>query len=111
LSQDTVLRQSPYVFRDAPGRIDDSMLRDAGVLIIGGVGGSFTQAELDAVHRFVERGGGVFAAGLGWSWVTYALDPRFGCVDQKIGQNPKDLSTYPMNRLLAPYGLMWTDRY
>ncbi|MBN1846312.1 MAG: M60 family metallopeptidase [Sedimentisphaerales bacterium] len=54
-------------------------------------------AALEQVARFVRRGGGLVAAGLGWGWLQ--LNP---------GRN---LTEYPGNRLLAAAGLGWADGY
>jgi hypothetical protein len=64
-----------YTVRGAPGRIDDAVLEKAGVLIIGNAWEPFLPEEAEAIDRFVREGGGVFLAGLGWSWVSDANNP------------------------------------
>lgn len=77
------------------------------VLIVGNAWGNIAPEEIAAVRGFVENGGGLLAAGLGWSWRDHSNEP-FGfqaCPDRSKmrGQNVADLSTYPMNRLLQPF--------
>ncbi|MDP3491797.1 MAG: toll/interleukin-1 receptor domain-containing protein [Hyphomonadaceae bacterium] len=106
-----LLAEWGYSASDLPGAIDDAKLGDANVLIIGNAWGDFTPDELAAIERFVSRGGGLLAAGLGWSWQDASTLPDFACYGQASGQNIDDMSTYPMNRLVAPYGMQWTDRF
>jgi len=68
---------------------DASMLAQAGIVMIANSWGGFTPQEVDAVTNFVNGGGGLLAAGLGWSW-------------------PHSLAKYPMNQLLKPFGAKWT---
>jgi hypothetical protein len=52
--------------------------------------------DIAAVRRYLERGGGLVTASLGWGWKQ--LNPG------------KDLATeHPGNALLGPYGLLWAD--
>ncbi|MFN8574478.1 MAG: toll/interleukin-1 receptor domain-containing protein [Gemmatimonadaceae bacterium] len=107
----TSLRAGGYEIVDAPGEIDDQALRGAGVLVLGGNGGTFTAREVAALQRFVERGGGVFVAGLGWSFQRYGTDRRYNSCYTPTSGITKDLATYPLNRVLAPYGAAWTERF
>lgn len=104
-----LLREWGYEVRFEEERIDDSALEGAGVLIIGNAWGNFSPQETAAIERFVARGRGLFTAGLAWSWAAYAGQDDFTCTGQNEGQNVADLSTYPMNRMLAPFGARWTD--
>ena len=104
-----LLREWGYSVSTAPDVIDDAALTDAGVLIIGNAWGDFTPDEIAAVERFTREGGGVLLAGLGWSWSQYANDPDFQCPDLNALQNAEDISTYPMNRVAAPFGVQWPD--
>lgn len=97
-----------YEVNTLPGTIDDKALAGSDVLIIGNAWGDFTPAEIAAVDRFVSRGGGLLAAGLGWSWQESSALPDFACPGQAAGQNIADMTTYPMNRLFEPYGMQWT---
>jgi hypothetical protein len=99
-----------YKVRDAPGRIDDHALADAGVLIIGNAWTPILPAEADAVERFVRNGGGVFLAGLGWSWVSNANNPEVACAGAPRVPEPVTLDTYPMNSLGARFGVRWIDQ-
>lgn len=104
-----LMRNWGYRVTEAPGALDDAVLAGASVLIVGNAWGDFSAAETAAVERFVAKGGGVLAAGLGWSWVDYAKRSGFVCVGQSSGQAPGKLETYPMNRLMEPYGVRWTN--
>jgi hypothetical protein len=89
-------------------------LASTDVLIIGNAWGNFADTEIEAVQQFVQNGGGLLASGLGWSWKEY-LDKPFGedaCPDsgRKQGQDTEDMATYPMNRLVEPYGVRFTDK-
>ena len=58
--------------------------------------GSLSEGQVRAVAQFVQQGGGLVAASLGWGWLQ--LHP---------GKNlPAD---HPGNRLLAPAGIVWLD--
>jgi hypothetical protein len=70
----------------APGVLDG-----AGILVIANAWGKFKRKELDAITAFVKGGGGLLAAGLGWSW-----------------SQQRPLSQYPMNELLKRFGAQWT---
>lgn len=105
----TLLREWGYSVSTAPDVIEDAVLADAGVLVIGNAWGDFTPDEIAAIERFTQHGGGVFLAGLGWSWSQYADDPGYQCPDLHALQRADDIATYPMNRLGAPFGVQWTD--
>jgi type 1 glutamine amidotransferase len=98
-----------YTVGEIPGVIDDASLKDANVLIIGNAWGNLEKSEIDAIQRFVARGGGLLAAGLGWSWQQSSAEPNFVCEGQAAGQDINDMTTYPMNRIGAAFGLQWTD--
>ena len=49
--------------------------------------------------------------GLGWSWQRNSVQPGYACEGQNSGQNVDDGETYPMNRILAPFGAQWSDSY
>jgi hypothetical protein len=98
-----------YQVRGAPGRLDDQTLADAGVLIIGNAWEPLLPEEIAAIDRFVRNGGGVFLAGLGWSWISDANNPRARCSGTPPVPEPVTLNTYPMNLLGAHFGVQWTD--
>ncbi len=100
-----------YAVTETAGKIDDAQLDGADVLIIGNAWGNFEPSEIEAVERFVARGGGLLAAGLGWSWKDSSPRPGFACEGRNQGQDVNDMSTYPMNRLGKPFGMQWTDSF
>jgi hypothetical protein len=72
-------------------------LRKYDVLCIG-THGLTSESERDAVAKFVRKGGGLLAGGLGWGWGQ--LNPG------------KSISIdHPGNQLLAGCGLVWADGY
>ena len=97
----------------SPSRIDgvitSSELRNAGVLILGNAWGEISDDEISAIHNFVENGGGLIMAGLGWSWLSYADNPNFDtALRGKVGVKPS-LDNYPMNKLAKAFGIQWGD--
>lgn len=56
---------------------------------------TFSPSEIIAIVRFVSNGGGLFLTGVGWSWVAY--------------KGP--LTEYPMNKIAAPFGIVFMDGY
>lgn len=74
--------------------IDLKELASAHVLMLPQTG--LSNAEVAAIQRFVNSGGGVIVGGLGWGWKQ--LNPG------------KDLATeHPGNQVLAPMGIMFAD--
>ncbi|MDH3588511.1 MAG: hypothetical protein OEQ74_03835, partial [Gammaproteobacteria bacterium] len=84
---------------------DEYSLSETSVLIVGNAWADFTAEEIAAVEKFVDDGGGLLAAGLGWSWVA---NGDHGLPDSPQGQAA--LEVYPMNKLMAPYGVRWTNQ-
>ncbi|QUY45849.1 DUF4350 domain-containing protein [Acaryochloris marina] len=92
--------------------IDETKLNKGNILIIGNAWGNFTQSEIDAIEKFVKNGGSLFVVGIGWSWKEYSdsTNPVKNCKPkQQANQRIKDISTYPMNRLVKPYNIQWTE--
>ncbi len=54
-----------------------------------------SDAEIEALRKFVRDGGGVLAAGLGWGWLQ--LNPQ------------KSLEEHPLNRAFGEMGILWAD--
>ncbi len=79
-------------------------LADIAVLVIGNAWHSFTENELMAVHDYVANGGGLMVAGLGWSWVEHGPLKDSGLTPAEL------LEIYPMNVLMQPFGLVWTEQ-
>ncbi|NEO61215.1 MAG: trypsin-like serine protease [Moorea sp. SIO4G2] len=98
---------------DIVAPIDDTKLKKGNILVVGDAWGNFTQSEIDAVENFVKNGGSLFVVGLGWSWKQYSENPPefpgFCEPGQQEGQNTQDMLTYPMNRLVEPYKMQWTE--
>lgn len=100
-------RMAPRGFTFAPlaGQITAAELNAASVLVIGNATQPFTATEIAAVESFVQAGGGLCLAGLGWSWEPY-----------HPGTTIED---YPMTAMAAPHGVRWlrsviydpTDQY
>ena len=102
-----------YTVQPVPGVIDDAHLKGKGVLVIGNAWGNLTDTEIKAIENFVSNGGGLFVVGLGWSWNQLSTtNPYFKCKEQEQiqGQNVNDMSTYPMNRVVEPYKMRWTEK-
>ena len=55
-------------------------------------------ADRRAVREFVEGGGGLLMAGLGWGWL-------------QLNRGKTLQRDHPGNRLLAPMGIVWSDGY
>ena len=81
---------------------DPARLAKAAVLVICNAWGDFTPREIAAVTKFVHDGGGLLAAGIGWSWQQYGPHG-------KRNTTPTPLNTYPMNRLFQDFGASWTE--
>jgi hypothetical protein len=82
-------------FATMPGPIDVARLASCDLLVVGNPWGDMTDAELAAIEAWIETGGALLAAGLGWSWVQHRDDPL--------------LASYPFNRLGARLGFRATD--
>ena len=105
------LRTWGYEVTTIDGPISAAALKNIGVLIVGNAWGSFTEQEIRRVEKFVADGGGLMTAGLGWSWQEYGLLDSHKCTGNVDGQVARDLTTYPMNRLMKKFGARWTDTY
>lgn len=99
------LEQRGYTFTAAPAPLTSDFLQQQSVLIVGNAWGSFSSSEIEDVRSFVNAGGGLLVAGLGWSYEPY---------------NPgKTIDDYPMHKLTEPYQVRWltpvisdpTDQY
>jgi len=106
-----LLKENGHAVSELSGVIDDTSLKGVNVLVIGNAWGSLSEGEVQAVERFVAAGGGLMAAGLGWSWIEYSGKPGYACEGKNQDQNVQDLSTYPMNRLVKNYGMQWSAKF
>ena len=81
---------------------DSDKLSKAAVLVICNAWGDFSPLEIAAITKFVKDGGGLLAAGIGWSWQQYGPHGRrnspFAALDK-----------YPMNKLFQNFGASWTE--
>ncbi|MEZ5460292.1 caspase family protein [Dokdonella sp.] len=81
------------------------------VLLVGNAWSAFSEAEIEAVERFVRQGGGLVVAGIGWSWNQFNGQPNFAT--QFCEAHPSSVGktastdSYPMNNLMKPLGLSW----
>ena len=71
-----------------PAPLTAASLRSVSVLIAGNAWGNMSAAEIEAVRGWVESGGGLLLAGLGWSW-------------------PGELEDWAMMQLAQPYEVRW----
>lgn len=86
-------------------RIPLDRLEEASLLILTH-GTQIGPRDVEAVHDFVSRGGGVLATGYGW---VYAMYERNG---GKVISGPgaeRLLDEYPINRLMKQFGVRWTN--
>ncbi|MBT3267019.1 hypothetical protein HN371_07710 [Candidatus Poribacteria bacterium] len=90
-----LLRDADFVPREL-SQDDLSSALDGLSVICVGAHELDDEAALHAVRSFVDAGGGLLTAGLGWGWSQ--LNPG------------RDIATqHPGNRLLAPAGVVWGD--
>ena len=81
---------------------DRAALEKTGVVVIGNAWGDFTTQEISSLIGFVNNGGGLLAAGLGWSWQDY------GPAGQPNPPPGQPIEKYPMNQLFNSFGATWT---
>ena len=82
------LSANNYTFSSLGGSISSASLANVDILVLGNDWNgtqAYLASELNAIDAFVAAGGGVFIAGLGWSW-------------------PQALSLYPMNQVANLFG-------
>jgi hypothetical protein len=103
------LKEWKYKVKEIPEVIDSAKLESACVLVIGNAWGNLIDSEVEAIRKFVSSGGGLFVAGLGWSWKAYSSQDGYRCEGKMQGQDVEDLTTYPMNQVVEPYEMMWTE--
>jgi hypothetical protein len=104
-----LMRGWGYTVRDGPAPLTDAALAKAGVLIIGNAWGAFQPGEVAAIERFVRGGGGLLAAGLGWSWLEHSGKIAMPCpMPSGLGVGAQTLAAYPMNALGKRFGIAWT---
>ena len=89
----SALGKAGYKVQEIGGRVTSANLKGVGVVIVGNAWGSFTTTELSTLVSWVQGGGGLYLAGLGWSWNAYR---------SQLG-----LDNYPMNVLGRRFGLTW----
>jgi hypothetical protein len=80
-----------------PSPITMASLSGVSVLIVGNATTNLSASEIEAIRSWVEAGGGLLMAGLGWSWTSYGSDP--------------DINAYPMTKLADPFEARWLTSY
>ncbi|PCJ12625.1 MAG: hypothetical protein COB04_17460 [Gammaproteobacteria bacterium] len=102
--------KNDYTVDFIPGKLTEKSLADTGVLIIGSANDDLDPDEIEAVKRFVQNGGGLFLAGLGWSWIRYGhSSASIESCPKKYNKDDRqcELSEYPMNKLGKKFGITW----
>jgi hypothetical protein len=87
--------------------VDAANLASLDVLVIGNAWCPLEAEELQAIADFVDDGGGLALAGLGWSWRQYLTDGRFDCPAERQAAAfaPDVMANYPMNQIGALFGI------
>ncbi|MCA8948765.1 MAG: hypothetical protein KDE27_04640 [Planctomycetes bacterium] len=88
----SALTGAGWTIVDVPGVVTSMALAGAGVVVVGNAWSALQTSELAALESHVAAGGGLYLAGLGWSW-------------------PGDSADYPMNAIGASYGIGWLPTY
>jgi len=108
------LESSRYTIEDIKKPIDTKLSKE-NILIVGNAWGNFEDKEIEAVRNFVSEGGSLFVVGQTWSWAIYNFEPKGFNQEYKKddsiinGQDQNKISTYPMNKLVKPYGMFFTQ--
>lgn len=92
-----VITNDGFIISPLSAPISSDILTNCSVLIIGNAWGDFTTNEIEHVRQYVENGGGLLMAGLGWSWASYHTD--------------KTMEDYPMTKMASPYHARWLTPY
>ncbi len=103
------LREYKYRVERISKVIDSAKLKGACVLVIGNAWGNLSDSEIDSIEKFVSNGGGLFVAGVTWSWKQYSCKDGYRCEGKMQGQDVEDISTYPMNRVVKQFGMTFQD--
>jgi len=92
-----------YKFMDIGAPLRNDELEKGNILIIGNAWEPFNPLEIESVRQFVDRGGGLFVAGLGWSWDVHGSNNTVNpCHTPET-----DFSRYPMNLLVNSFNMQW----
>jgi len=84
-----------YIISSTYDQITASDLMDTDIILFGNDWNDnlpYSDTEIEIIKHFVEKGGSIFIAGLGWSW-------------------PGDLKNYPMNNLSNIFGFQYVCGY
>ncbi|WP_019507294.1 caspase family protein [Pleurocapsa sp. PCC 7319] len=104
-----------YEIEEISQDINLNQLKKGRILIIANAWGNLKDAEINAIKKFVSEGGKIIAIGTGWSWQKFShsddLRKKFVKLNECVrdGQDPSDIETYPMNKLLVEFGAYFTD--
>jgi hypothetical protein len=119
----TISKKSPYKLKDFKRSLGDlgysieeiqkpineSELKKGDILIVGNAWGDFNDTEINAVKKFVSRGGSLFVIGAGCSWGS--PNCNHSNADYRVDiteQDKENIWTYPMNKLVKPYEMLFT---
>lgn len=92
----SMLESEGYTITSTNTKIESSDLKDIGIVLFGNDwnnGRPYSDSEINTIQNFAEDGGGVFIAGLGWSYWEY---------------NVKNMELYSMNNIANIFGLQFS---
>ncbi|MDJ0571676.1 MAG: caspase family protein [Pleurocapsa sp. MO_192.B19] len=110
------LKKWDYRIKEISQDIDKKKLKQGNILIIANAWGNLKDAEINAIKKFVSKGGNILAIGTGWSWKKHSNGYMLNQESiknlnkcHKDGQDINNLATYPMNKLLMRFGATFTE--
>lgn len=91
---DWLKRQNVHVVRLPDDDVEKAL---EGIdVVVTGVFDDLSETQIAVLSQFVQRGGGIIAAGPGWAWQGYRAGPGRTLPEHHTG-----------NRLFAPAGIVW----
>ena len=111
----SILKAEGYTIKSTSNKIQSSDLDGIGIVLFGNDwnnGESYSESEVSAIKNFAEEGGGVFIAGLGWSYGNsmdvYSMNNIAEIFGLKFSKDciPVDFVTsiYPATKDLTVFG-------
>ena len=92
-----LLSQHGFGFSAVGAPLTSNGLASSSILIVDNAWQDLAENEIETVRQFVQNGGGLCVAGLGWSYLSY---------------NPgKTMADYPIVKLAAPFEITWLNDY